>query len=233
MGIKLSNVTKVYKTGEVETYALKNINFEIYDGEILVILGASGSGKSTLLNVISGLDTPTSGEIICNGQLISSYNEKQLTRFRRESLGVIFQQYNLLQNLNVRENVEIGSSIGKSPLDLDEIISLVGLGEKKHKYPYQLSGGEQQRVSIARSVAKNPEILFCDEPTGALDEETGKQVLEILQQMNEKYHTTVVIITHNPYIAQLADRVIRMNSGEIKELIINREKKKVGEISWG
>ena len=203
------------------------------NGEILVILGASGSGKSTLLNVISGLDTPTSGEIICNGQLISSYNEKQLTRFRRESLGFIFQQYNLLQNLNVRENVEIGSSIGKSPLDLDEIISLVGLGEKKHKYPYQLSGGEQQRVSIARSVAKNPEILFCDEPTGALDEETGKQVLEILQQMNEKYHTTVVIITHNPYIAQLADRVIRMNSGEIKELIINREKKKVGEISWG
>ncbi|MGL4345186.1 MAG: ABC transporter ATP-binding protein [Cellulosilyticaceae bacterium] len=232
MGIVLKNVTKIYGQGDIETYALKEVSLEIKQGEVMVILGPSGSGKSTLLNVISGLDTPTSGEILFEGQVISHYNSKQLTKFRRDYLGFIFQQYNLLQNLTVRENIEMGASLGQSPLPIDEVIDAVGLGSKKNKYPHQLSGGEQQRVAIARSVAKNPAIMFCDEPTGALDEETGKQVLGLLQEMNEKYGTTTVIITHNPSIADLADRIIKMNSGQIKEEVINEHKLKAGSIKW-
>lgn len=232
MGFELKGVTKIYQVGEINTYALRNVDMNINEGEIIVILGASGSGKSTLLNVISGLDSPTSGEIYFKDQLISKYTSSQLTKFRRDQLGFIFQQYNLLQNLTVRENVEIGAALSKEPLNIDEIISVVGLGDKANKYPYQLSGGEQQRVAIARSVAKNPAIMFCDEPTGALDENTGKQVLELLQNMNEKYGMTIVIITHNPSIAELADRVIRMNSGEIQEQWKNEYKKKVREIKW-
>lgn len=232
MGIVLNNVTKVYGQGEVETYALKDVSLEIKSGEVMVILGPSGSGKSTLLNVISGLDSPTSGDILFEGKLISQYNPKELTKFRRDYLGFIFQQYNLLQNLTVKENIEMGSSIGKNPLPIDEVIEAVGLTNKQNKYPHQLSGGEQQRVAIARSVAKNPAIMFCDEPTGALDEETGKLVLELLQRMNETYKTTTVIITHNPSIADLADRVIKMNSGQIIELVINQHKLKAREIKW-
>lgn len=232
MGIILKNISKTYKSGTVETKALRNINLEIKEGEFIVILGPSGSGKSTLLNVISGLDTPTEGEIIFNNENISKYSEEKLTRFRRDYLGFIFQQYNLLQNLNVKENIEIGSSIGKQTLDIDEIMKAVGLYDKKQKYPYELSGGEQQRVSIARSLCKNPAILFCDEPTGALDEENGKQVLGIIQSMNEKYNTTTVVITHNPNIAEIADRVIKMNSGEIQEEIIIKEKRKARDIRW-
>ncbi len=185
------------------------------------------------INVISGLDTPSSGEIKYKGEIISSYKEEALTKFRRKYLGFIFQQYNLIQNLTVRENVEIGSSIGKNPLNVDEILEKVGIDDQKDKYPYQLSGGQQQRVSIARSVGKNPDILFCDEPTGALDEETGKQVLEILEKMNEDYKTTLVIITHNPNIALMADRVIKMNSGKIEEITKNEHRKKAQEIKWG
>lgn len=232
MGFELKGVTKIYQVGEINTYALKDVDMNINEGEIMVILGASGSGKSTLLNVISGLDSPTSGEIYFNDQVISRYTSSQLTKFRRDELGFIFQQYNLLQNLTVRENVEIGAALSKQPLNIDEVISVVGLGDKANKYPYQLSGGEQQRVAIARSVAKNPAIMFCDEPTGALDENTGKQVLELLQNMNEKYGMTIVIITHNPSIAELADRVVRMNSGEIQEQWKNEYKKKVREIKW-
>ena len=232
MGFELKGVTKIYQVGEINTYALKDVDMNINEGEIMVILGASGSGKSTLLNVISGLDSPTSGEIYFNDQVISRYTSSQLTKFRRDELGFIFQQYNLLQNLTVRENVEIGAALSKQPLNIDEVISVVGLGDKANKYPYQLSGGEQQRVAIARSVAKNPAIMFCDEPTGALDENTGKQVLELLQNMNEKYGMTIVIITHNPSIAELADRVVRMNSGEVQEQWKNEYKKKVREIKW-
>jgi putative ABC transport system ATP-binding protein len=232
LSIILKNVSKTYKTGIVETQALKDVSLEIHNGEFIVILGPSGSGKSTLLNVISGLDNPTSGEIIYNGQVISNYSSSKLTKFRRDNLGFIFQQYNLLQNLTVRDNVDIGASIGKNPFNIDEIIKSVGIESEKDKYPYQLSGGQQQRVSIARSVAKNPGILFCDEPTGALDEETGKQVLDILQKMNAEYKTTTVVITHNPNIALMADRVIKMNSGKIEEIIKNEIKKNAYEISW-
>lgn len=232
MTITLKNVNKIYTNGDVKTYALKDVSLEIKNGEFLVILGPSGSGKSTMLNVISGLDTPTSGEISFNDTLISNYNSKQLTKFRRDNLGFIFQQYNLLPNLTVRDNVEIGASIGLKPLDIDEIIKKVGLYDKKDKYPSQLSGGEQQRVSIARSISKNPSILFCDEPTGALDEKTGKQVLDIIQNMNNQFETTTVIITHNPNIALMADRVVRMNSGKIESVVVNEDKKNAFEIKW-
>jgi putative ABC transport system ATP-binding protein len=232
LSIILKNVNKVYKTGDIETYALKDVSLEIKQGELLVIVGPSGSGKSTLLNVISGLDSPTSGEISFNGEVISKYDSKKLTKFRRDNLGFIFQQYNLLQNLTVKENIEIGAAIGKNPFEIDEIIQKVGIESEKNKYPYQLSGGQQQRVSIARSVAKNPDILFCDEPTGALDEATGKQVLDILQKMNEEFKTTTVVITHNPNIALMADRVIKMNSGRIAEIVKNEFKKNAFEINW-
>ncbi|WP_373599306.1 ABC transporter ATP-binding protein [Paraclostridium bifermentans] len=232
MSIILKNVEKVYKSGEVETKALENINLEIYDGEFIVILGPSGSGKSTLLNVISGLDTPSSGEIFYNNEKISDYNEDKLTLFRRKNLGFIFQQYNLLQNLTVKGNIEIGSAISETPLDIDEVLEAVNMTSEKDKYPYQLSGGQQQRVSIARSIAKNPKILFCDEPTGALDENTGRQVLELIQNMNEKYKTTTVVITHNPNIAQMANRVVKMNSAKIVEVSTNTTKRKASEIKW-
>ncbi|QAT39095.1 ABC transporter ATP-binding protein [Clostridium sp. JN-9] len=233
MSIILKNVNKIYKTGDIETYALKNISLEIKQGEFLVILGPSGSGKSTLLNVISGLDNPTSGEISYNDEIISNYDSKKLTKFRRDNLGFTFQQYNLLQNLTVRENIEIGAAIGKNPFSIDEIIQKVGIESEKDKYPYQLSGGQQQRVSIARSIAKNPNILFCDEPTGALDEATGKQVLDVLQKMNKEFKTTTVVITHNPNIALMADRVMKMNSGRIEEIVKNEFKKNAFEINWG
>ena len=233
MGIKLKNVNKIYKTGAIETYALKDVSLEIKDGEFIVILGPSGSGKSTMLNVISGLDTPTSGDITYNESSLSKCKEEELTLFRRKHLGFVFQQYNLFQNLTTRENVDMGANISSDPLNIDEIIEKVGLTDHKDKYPSQLSGGQQQRVSIARSIVKKPEILFCDEPTGALDESSARDVLELLTAMNEDYKTTVVIITHNPGIALMADRVIKMNSGKIKEIISNKEKQKASEIIWG
>jgi putative ABC transport system ATP-binding protein len=233
MGIKLKNVNKIYKSGDIETYALKDISLEISDGEFIVILGPSGSGKSTMLNVISGLDTPSNGDIIYNDTILSNSKEEALTLFRRKHLGFVFQQYNLFQNLTVRENVDMGANISSSPLNIDEIIDKVGLTEHKDKYPSQLSGGQQQRVSIARSIVKNPEILFCDEPTGALDEESARDVLELLAKMNEEYKTTIVIITHNPGIALMADRVIKMNSGKIKDIITNTVKQNAKEIIWG
>ena len=233
MGIKLKSVNKIYKSGDIETYALKDVSLEIKDGEFIVILGPSGSGKSTMLNVISGLDTPSNGDIIYNDTILSNSKEESLTLFRRKHLGFVFQQYNLFQNLTVRENVDMGANISSSPLNIDEIIGKVGLTEHKDKYPSQLSGGQQQRVSIARSIVKNPEILFCDEPTGALDEESARDVLELLAEMNEEYKTTIVIITHNPGIALMADRVIKMNSGKIKEIISNNVKQNAKEIIWG
>lgn len=191
-------------------------------------------GKTTLLNVLSGLDKPTKGDIIYKEKdNIAKYNERKITKFRKEHLGFIFQTYNLLEHLNVRENVIVGRKLGKSKVDIDEIIDIVGLTRHKKKYMHELSGGEQQRVSIARAIAKRPDIMFADEPTGALDEKTGKKVLKTLVDINEKYNTTMIIVTHNPGIAELADRVIHVNSGKIDKLIINDEKKKPQDISWG
>jgi len=233
MSIKLENVTKIYETGEVKTYAVKDVSLEIKDGEFIVLLGPSGSGKSTMLNVISGLDTPTNGKITIDEDVISDLDSKQLTKFRRNNLGFIFQQYNLLQTLSVKENVEVGREVSLLPFTVEEVLTQVGLLEQADKYPFQLSGGEQQRVSIARAVVKNPKIMFCDEPTGALDEEMAKEILGILQKLNEKYKTSVVLITHNPSIGAMADRIVKLNSGELVEIIENKNKLKASEISWG
>jgi putative ABC transport system ATP-binding protein len=229
----MTNVTKTYKTGDVETYALKDVNLTIEEGEFVVILGPSGSGKSTLLNVISGLDTVTSGEITFRGETLTKLDEEEMTAFRRKHLGFIFQQYNLLQNLNVYENIQIGSDIGTAPLDIGDLLEKVGLEKSRNKYPSQLSGGEQQRVSIVRSLAKNPDIIFCDEPTGSLDEENSKKILQLLQNLNEDYNKTIIVITHNLGIAEMADKVIKMNSGQITEVTLNEVKKNAQDISWG
>ncbi len=231
--IKLDKVTKIYGDSEVQTVALKDVSVAIKDGEFIVLLGPSGSGKSTMLNVCSGLDNPTSGTITIDDEVISDMNNKQLTKFRRDNLGFIFQQYNLLQTLNVRENIEVGKEVGIKPFDIDEIAEQVGLTPNIRKYPHQLSGGEQQRVSIARAVVKNPKIMFCDEPTGALDEENAKEVLGVIQKLNNVYNTTVVLITHNPSIGAMADRIIKLNSGEIVEIITNDTKLNASDISWG
>ncbi len=233
MGIKLKNVKKHYVTGEITTKALDEVSVEIPTGAMVIILGPSGSGKSTMLNVISGLDSANSGVIEVDGVDISKYTEKQLIDFRREKLGFIFQQYNLLPNLTVRENVEVGAYLTNDPLDIDKMLETVGLKREIYKYPLQLSGGQQQRVSIARALAKNPSILFCDEPTGALDEQTGKEVLQQLQDLNEKMGKTIVIITHNPNLAKMADMVIKMNSGKIVETITNDTKQRAMDIDWG
>lgn len=231
--ITMTNVTKTYKSGDSETYALKEINLTIDEGEFVVILGPSGSGKSTLLNVISGLDTVTSGEITFRDEELTDLSEDEMTEFRRRHLGFIFQQYNLLQNLNVYENIQIGSDIGTNPLDIDELLQKVGLENARNKYPNQLSGGEQQRVSIVRSLAKNPDIIFCDEPTGSLDEQNSKKILQMLQDLNVAYKKTIIVITHNTGIAEMADKVIKMNSGQITEVIVNKVKKNAQDIAWG
>ncbi len=232
MSIILENVTKVYQSGEVETKALKNVSITFNEGEIVAILGPSGSGKSTLLNVCSGLDVPTDGKIQIDDDTISDMNTKELTKFRRNHLGFIFQQHNLLQTLSVRENVEVGRAVGEDPFDTEEVIDQVGLTPNIDKYPYQISGGEAQRVSIARAVVKNPKILFCDEPTGALDEETAKAILTVLEDLNETYKTTICLITHNPNIAKMADRIVKLNSGEVIESKENKNKQKAKTISW-
>ncbi|WP_321285325.1 ABC transporter ATP-binding protein [Exiguobacterium profundum] len=231
--IELRNVSKIYKTGDVETAALKDIDLTIRDGAFVVILGPSGSGKSTLLNVISGLDTVTSGKITFGDTVLTDLSVDQMTAFRRDHLGFIFQQYNLLQNLTVYENVQIGSDLTKDPLPIDELLEQVGLTAARDKYPYQLSGGEQQRVSVARSLAKNPAIIFCDEPTGSLDEENSKRVLELLERLNKTYQKTVVVITHNNGISEMADDVIKMNSGRIVEVIHHETRVAARDIHWG
>ena len=230
--IELKDVCKEYKSGKIRNSVLNNINLAIEKGEIIVILGPSGSGKTTLLNVISGLDRISSGKIMYDGKNISKYSDIRMTRFRKKRLGFIFQTYNLLEHLNVYENVLVGSSLGKKTVDVDKIIDTVGLLKHKKKYMYQLSGGEQQRVSIARALAKMPDVMFCDEPTGALDEKTGKIVLKSLVDANNKLKTTMIIVTHNPGIAQIGDVVIRMNSGKIIE---KHKNKRVDpkNIPWG
>ena len=231
--IEIKNVYKVFKTGKIKNTVLNDINLSIEEGEILIILGPSGSGKTTLLNVVSGLDKITKGKISYNGKNISKYSDMRMTKFRKKNLGFIFQTYNLLEHLNVYENVLVGSSLGKVKVDIDEIIETVGLKKHKKKYMHELSGGEQQRVSIARALAKKPAVMFCDEPTGALDEKTGKKVLESLVEANNKLKTTMIIVTHNPGIALIGDRIIKMNSGKIVEEIKNEKRTNPKDIPWG
>jgi len=229
---ELKGVSKIYKVSETITKALDNIDLKLYEGEIIVVLGPSGSGKSTLLNVLSGIDNATSGKVLFLDKQIEKYSLDELTSYRREYLGFIFQTYNLISNLDVKENIELGMQLAKNPININEIIDSVELTSQKNKFPYQLSGGQQQRVSIARALVKNPKVLFCDEPTGALDETTGKIVLKTIQELNKKYKTTIVIITHNPSIAQMANNVIRINSGKIASNIRNEKVLDASEIRW-
>ena len=231
--IEVKKVSKIFKNGPYQTKALDNINLNIEEGEIIVILGPSGSGKTTLLNCLSGLDKITSGTILYENKNISKYSDLRMTRFRKKNLGFIFQNYNLLEHINVYENVLVGAYLGKSKIDVDEIIKTVGLTRHRKKYIHELSGGEQQRVSIARALAKNPKVMFCDEPTGALDEHTGKKVLQSLIEANNKFKTTMIIVTHNPGIALIGDTVIKMNSGKIVEKIVNKKRVNPLEIPWG
>lgn len=225
-------LSKIYRMGEVEVHALRSIDLDLFEGEFVVLLGPSGSGKSTLLNILGGLDTPTSGEVIFRDHNLVTADERELTRFRREHVGFVFQFYNLIPSLTALENVSLVTEIAEHPMPAEAALQLVGLGERLSHFPAQLSGGEQQRVAIARAVAKRPDVLLCDEPTGALDFKTGKLVLEVLEHVNEQLGTTTVVITHNAAIAAMADRVIRLGSGQIVEVHRNETKAKPAELAW-
>ncbi|MBI4501107.1 MAG: ABC transporter ATP-binding protein [Gemmatimonadetes bacterium] len=225
-------LSKVYRMGEVTVPALRSVDLELYRGEFVVMLGPSGSGKSTLLNILGGLDHPTSGSVHFLDHDLATGGDKGLTRFRREHVGFVFQFYNLIPSLTARENVELVTEIAERPMTPEDALRLVGLGERLDHFPAQLSGGEQQRVAIARAVAKRPDVLLCDEPTGALDYETGKLVLEVLERVNREVGTTTAVITHNSAIAAMADRVIRLRSGTITEVRRNERRASPGELSW-
>lgn len=230
--IEFKNVTKQYKMGEVTINALDEASFEIEQGELTVIVGPSGAGKTTALNILGGMDTLNSGNVIIDGKDISKYIPKQLIKYRREDIGFVFQFYNLVQNLTAIENVELATEICKNPLSPQKIIEKVGLEERTKNFPAQLSGGEQQRVAIARAIAKNPKLLLCDEPTGALDYSTGKQILKLLQDTCRKENMTVVIITHNQAITPMADKVIYFKNGKAEEIVINQNPASIDEIEW-
>lgn len=230
--VAFEDVNKIYKTGEVEIPALHDVNFEIEQGEFCVIVGASGAGKTTILNILGGMDSLTQGHVYLDGQEISSFNKKQLTAYRRFDVGFVFQFYNLVQNLTALENVELAAQICREPLDAMEVLEEVGLSERKNNFPAQLSGGEQQRVAIARALAKNPKLLLCDEPTGALDYNTGKAVLKLLQETCRKKGKTVVVITHNQALTAMADRVITVKSGTAVSIVKNQKIMDVTDIEW-
>ena len=230
--IQVINECKRYKMGESTIVANNNINFEIEKGEFVIILVPSGAGKSTVLNILGGMDSCDEGQIIIDGVDISKYNSKQLTNYRRNDVGFVFQFYNLVQNLTARENVELASQIVSNALDIDETLKLVGLEHRKNNFPAQLSGGEQQRVAIARAIAKNPKLLLCDEPTGALDYTTGKQILKTLQDTCRNTGTTVIVITHNSALAPMADRVIRINDAKVRSIEVNSNPSPVETIEW-
>ena len=230
--IRLEEVRKIYQTGQVVTKAVDGINFTISEGEFVVIIGASGAGKTTILNILGGMDTITSGSVFVDGNDIAKYSRRQLTQYRRNDIGFVFQFYNLVPNLTALENVELALQISKNPLDAEQILSDVGLSERLSNFPAQLSGGEQQRVSIARALAKNPKLLLCDEPTGALDYKTGKSILKLLQDTCRERNKTVIVITHNLAIAPIADRVIEIKSGKVHDMRINQEPKSVETIEW-
>ena len=230
--IEVKNEYKRYQMGETTITANDGISFEVEKGEVAVILGPSGAGKSTVLNILGGMDSCDEGEIIIDGTDIAQFSEKQLTTYRRNDVGFVFQFYNLVPNLTAKENVELASQIVADALDSTTVLQSVGLGERLDNFPAQLSGGEQQRVTIARAIAKKPKLLLCDEPTGALDYETGKQILTILQNTARETGTTVLIITHNSAIAEMADRVIRINDAKVREMTVNDQPKLVAEIDW-
>jgi len=230
--IEFRNVQKNYHIGEVEINALRGVNFTIGEGEFVVILGSSGAGKSTILNILGGMDSCSEGEIIVNGDNIANYNDKKLTKFRRENVGFVFQFYNLVSNLTALENVEFATDVCKDHLDAKQILDRVGLSERAQNFPTQLSGGEQQRVAIARAVAKNPLLLLCDEPTGALDDATGRIILQLLDEFNREFKKTVILITHNSQIALMADKVIHVRNGMIDRTYLNETRKSVAEIDW-
>lgn len=228
----MKNSYKRYKSGQSEIIANNDISFEIEKGELAIILGSSGAGKSTVLNILGGMDTNDEGNVLIDGKDISTFNDKQLTNYRRNDVGFVFQFYNLVPNLTAKENVELASEIVKDALDATEVLKSVGLGERIDNFPAQLSGGEQQRVAIARAVAKNPKLLLCDEPTGALDYHTGKQVLKILQDMVRKEGATVVIVTHNQALAPIADRVIHMHDAKIRDVVMNANPQNIETLEY-
>ena len=232
MFLEIGNVRKSFGEGESRVEVLKGIDLSIEKGEICVLLGPSGSGKSTLLNIISGIDNADSGFISINGEKTADMNEKALSLYRRKHLGYIFQMYNLIPNLNIKENVEVGAYLSSNPLDVDELLNTLGLYEHRHKLPNQLSGGQQQRTAIGRAIVKNPDILLCDEPTGALDYKTSKEILKLIEDVNKKYGNTVVMVTHNDAIKNMADRVIKLRDGMIRKNYLNEEKISATELDW-
>lgn len=232
MFLEISNIKKHFGEGDNRVEVLKGIDVGIEKGEICVLLGPSGSGKSTLLNIIGGIDNADSGYISINGEKTANMNEKTLTLYRRKHLGYIFQMYNLIPNLNIKENVEVGAYLSDNPLNVDELLHILGLYEHRHKLPNQLSGGQQQRTAIGRAIVKNPDILLCDEPTGALDYNTSKDILKLIEDVNKKYGNTVVMVTHNDAIKNMADRVIKLRDGMIRKNYVNENKTPAEELDW-
>ena len=230
--IKVNNVSKIYGKDELEVKALDNVSFEIEKGEFVVILGSSGAGKSTLLNILGGMDVATKGEYVLDSKSVTSFKEKDLQEFRRENIGFVFQFYNLLNNLTALENVEIAASLVKNPLDSKEVLNKVGLNDRMYNFPSKLSGGEQQRVSIARAIVKNPKLLLCDEPTGALDSKTGTKIIKLLYELSIKMGTTIIIVTHNSSLAQIGTRLIRIADGKIVENTKKEKKEDIDSLIW-
>lgn len=230
--IKLENVKKTYQMGEVEIHALDGVDFTIREGEFVIIVGPSGAGKTTVLNILGGMDSASSGKVFVAGNNVEEYKERQLTRYRREEIGFVFQFYNLVQNLTARENVELASQICRDPLNAELVLKEVGLKDRMMNFPAQLSGGEQQRVAIARALAKNPKLLLCDEPTGALDYLTGKSILKLLQDTCREKKMTVIVITHNTALTPMADRIIKIKNGRVSSITLNEKPSPVENIEW-
>ena len=232
MFLEIHELRKSFGVGENRTEVLKGLDFSVEKGEICVLLGPSGSGKSTLLNIIGGIDEADGGYISINGEKMEEMKEKALTEYRRRHLGYVFQMYNLIPNLNVKENIEVGAYLSDRPLDIDELLHTLGLYEHRHKLPNQLSGGQQQRTSIGRAIVKNPDILLCDEPTGALDYHTSKEILKLIEDVNQKYGNTVIMVTHNDAIKNMADRVVKLRDGQIRKNYVNETKIAAGDLEW-
>lgn len=232
MFLEIHELRKSFGVGENRTEVLKGLDFSVEKGEICVLLGPSGSGKSTLLNIIGGIDEADGGYISINGEKMEEMKEKALTEYRRRHLGYVFQMYNLIPNLNVKENIEVGAYLSDRPLDIDDLLHTLGLYEHRHKLPNQLSGGQQQRTSIGRAIVKNPDILLCDEPTGALDYHTSKEILKLIEDVNQKYGNTVIMVTHNDAIKNMADRVVKLRDGQIRKNYVNETKIAAGDLEW-